>query len=797
MIKSYIKIALRSLTRNKLTSFINLFGLGLSMSVGLMIMVRLQDQLSYDRFHPYPQRTYRIISEYHKKGGEEWKMASTPLPLKEELDKRKEVIQTSVMIYPAAGGKVIASGKELYVNAAFTEPSFFQVFGFSLASGDPFTALAKPNNIVITKAVAQKFFGVQNAIGKFITLENKGSFIVTGVLNDAPGKSHLGYEAYAFYASIGGMEKNQILPKKSSDWFAFNTAYTYVLLKDKVSRTALTNGLNSIAAELNRINKDGRTSFEVQRLDKITPGTENLGNEISNGSSWAKIYFEIGVALLILLAACFNYTNLTIARALTRAKEVGIRKIVGSTRYQIFIQYVVESILLSLFALSFAWLILSFIIRYAPFNDDYEFIPSTFHYNGTLVLWSLAYAVLTGVLAGIAPSWILSAFKPLRVLKNLSTARILGKVSLQKALIGFQYTLSLTMIIFLFAFYKQFSFLSKLDPGFKREYVLVLPLNGIDENIAKQKIAAVHGVRFVSASDAHFEKHFSGLNAPVWISNKNEALPLNYYYADQNFISSMEFRLLAGTNFPSESRDGEQYIIINEKAAHALGFSDPYKALGQKVWISDSAQVLITGVLKDFQYENAGKPIAPLAFRNKENAGSYLYVVTSHGDRKNLAAGIEQAWKELQPSQPLEFTWLDEELQKSNAQTATISLLGFLVFIAIAVASLGLLGLVVYTVEVKRKEISIRKIVGADKKQLISLLSKGFIKLLLIAGLIASPIGYVAGFLFLQNFAQRISFGLLNLATCFLFVFAIGLITIMSQTYKAAIINPSKTLRAE
>jgi putative ABC transport system permease protein len=605
----------------------------------------------------------------------------------------------------------------------------------------------------------------------------------------------MGYDVYASYASIAVMEKNHLLPQRSSDWFEFNAAYTYVLLKENTTKTAFLNRLHAIAGGLNHLNKDGVTSFDMQRLDQITPGTESLAND-NSGSSWTKFYFEMAVALLILLAACFNYTNLTIARALTRAKEVGVRKIVGAKRYQVFTQYVVESVLLSLLALVFAWLILAFIIRYAPFNDDYEFIPSAFRYNPTLVLWSLGYALLTGLLAGLAPAWILSAFKPLRVLKSLSTAKILGKISLQKTLIVFQYTLSLTMIIFLFAFYKQFSYLSKLDLGFKRADVLVVSISGLDENIIEQKIASVNGVKTVAASSAHFEKHFSGLNAPVWKDNKKEALSLNYYYTDQNFIPSMQFKLIAGTNFPGESND-EQYIIVNEKAIHALGFSDSYKALGQKLWIDDSTQLQITGVLKDFQYENAGKPIAPLAFRNKKKAYGYLYVTTDHADKRVLTRDIEHALRELQPSQPLQFSWLDETLEKNNAQTATISLLGFLVFIAIAIASLGLLGLVVYTVEVKRKEISIRKIVGAEKKQLISMLSNGFIKLLLVAGLIATPIGYLAGSFFLQNFAQRTHFGVLNIAACFLFVFAIGLVTIISQTYKAAMINPAKTLRTE
>ncbi len=798
MIKSYIKIAIRNLSKNKLVSFINIFGLGLSMSVGMMIMIRVQDQLSYDNFHPHPDRTYRITSEYEKKNGEQWNMASTPLPLRKALVENDRDVESAVNIYPVLNGQAKVAGKEIYINGAFTESAFFKVFGFSLSSGNPETALEEPNSIVINKSTAEKFFGNENPLGKVVSIENEGDFIIKGLLNEMPEKSHINYDAYASYSSIAQMEKNKILPAKSSDWYAFNIAYTYVLLKENARSSALTQQLDYIADDLNKNNKDGTAAFNLQRIDKITPGNDYLSNDIGHGTSWAKIYFEIGISLLILLAACFNYTNLTIARALTRAKEVGIRKIVGAKRFQVFTQYVIESILLALLALSFAWLILSFVIHYAPFNDDYEFIPSSFHYNIPLVGWSIGFAIFTGLLAGVAPAWILSAFKPLRVLKNLSTARILGKVSLQKVFIVFQYSLSLTIIIFLFAFYRQFAFMAKADPGFKKDNVMMLPIAGIDAKIAAQKIEGVSGVVSVSAMSSGFGKRFQGMNTAVWLSSKRDALPLNYYYADENFIPSMKIPFVAGKNFPvSTGTADENYIILNEKAVHALGISKVENILGEKLWINDSTRLEITGVLKDFTYEGAGRPVAPLAFRNKKNAYNYLYVAAGNVDKKKLEDRIKHAWNILAPSQPYSFSWLDEVIDKGNSQKATVSLLGYLAFIAMAIASLGLLGLVIYTIEVKRKEISIRKIIGASEKQLVRMLSQRFIKLIIIAGLIAMPLGYIAGFLFLQNFAYRIHFGFWNVLLCFFFLLCIGLFTIISQTYKAAISNPVKSLRSE
>lgn len=798
MFKNYLTIALRSLSKNRLTTFINIFGLGLSMSVGMMIMIRLQDALSYDRFHPYPERTYRITSNFHKNGAERWKLASTPLTLNEMLANDTARIESVVTVYPAFNGKATVAGKEIYLDGAFTNGSFFKVFGFSLAAGNPESALQMPNSIVLKKSVAEKFFGTVNPLGKVISMEHGGNFIITGLLNDAPGKSHLNFDAYASSSSVTQMEKDKILPERLADRFAFNAGYTYVLLKKGFASSDLRKALGPIANDMNRDNKVGITEFNVQPIGKITPGSDQLQNDIGRGTPWSKLFFELAAAFIILLAACFNYTNLTIARALTRAKEVGIRKIVGANRFQVFTQYVIESVVLAFLALGFAWILLSFIIHYAPFNDDYEFIPSTFRYSSQLIFWSAGFALFTGVLAGASPAWILSSFKPLRVLKNLSTSKLMGKISLQKALIVFQYSLSLTIIIFLLAFYRQFSFMASVDPGFRKNNVLVLPLSGADKNIAAQKISGLSGVLSVAGMSSTFGKHFSGMSMPVWLAAKKDAITLNYYYADDQFIPSMKFSLLAGQNFSEPLQKGkENYIILNEKASAVLGYKDPAKAIGQKIWINDSTRLEISGVLKNFSYENAGKPIEPLAFRNKNDACTFLYITTDDAAKQSIKSRLQQTLSTLIPPKAFSVSWLDSDLDKNNSQSATVSLLGYLAFMAVAIASLGLLGLVIYTVEVKRKEISIRKIVGAEQQQLVLMLSKGFVKLLLIAGLIATPLGYIAGFLFLQNFGSRISFGPGSALLCFVFLLIIGLITIMPQTYKAAIENPVKNLRME
>jgi putative ABC transport system permease protein len=316
--------------------------------------------------------------------------------------------------------------------------------------------------------------------------------------------------------------------------------------------------------------------------------------------------------------------------------------------------------------------------------------------------------------------------------------------------------------------------------------------------LIKQKLATITGVKSVAGSSANFASRFNGLKTSAWVGEKRDIVALKYYYMDEDFVPTMHFALTAGRNLPALSPgEKEKYILVNEKAAQALGFSEPSKAIGQNLWVNDSTQMEIAGVLKDFRYENAGSPIDPLAFRFSREFSTNLYIETAGVDKAAIESHVKAVLSDLKAAQPESVTWLAEDLEKANSQAATISLLGFLAFIALAIASLGLLGLVVYTVEVKRKEISVRKVIGASEVQIMKILSRGFIRLLLISGLIAMPIGWILANMFIQVFSERTSFNLFHVLVCFLFLLGIGLFTILSQTYKAAIANPIKNLRME
>ncbi|MEJ7586253.1 MAG: ABC transporter permease, partial [Ferruginibacter sp.] len=780
------KIAWRNLWKHKMFSFINIFGLALSLSVCMIVMVQVKDEMSYDLFHPHVHRTYRVLSDIvETKNSNKYVLASTPLPLMNELSQQNNIVETAVQLYPALKGKGAYGEKDLFINGTFTDSSFFTVFGFKLSLGHEQSALAITNAIVLSNETALKFFGTANPIGKTLDLHKMGLFQVTGVLEKPPGKSHIEFDAYASSLSIAQLEKAKALPVREKNWNTMNDAYTYVLLKNNATSKNLNSLLAQVSAKSALKSDAGKVKFIAQPLSKITPGSDGIYNEIGGGTVWAKLLTIVGVGFILLLAACFNYTNLTIARALTRAKEVGIRKVSGATRGQIFAQYIIESVLIALLSLGFACLLVM------------QFKPNT-HLSGQLLTEALLFTILTGALAGTFPAWILSAFKPVHVLKTVLTQKLFGNLSLRKGLMIFQFSLSLLVLIFLSAYYRQFSYMETLDPGFYSTNVLTIPVPA-KAKIFSHEISRIAGVERIAGTSETFGMRGSGstqvfLNKPV----EGQGILNNFYFGDAGLIPVHKLKLLAGSNFPAnEEYVQEKYVIINEKAVHLLSFKAPVNAIGKSVWVNDSTMVEIIGVIKDFNDVGVARQIAPLILRNKTGEFNYLNISVRGADREQVVKQILSVWHSLQPEVPFTYQWLDKKIADREDQSDMYSALGFIAFITITIASLGLLGLVIYTVETRQKEISIRKVVGAETIQLMLLLSRGFLKLIIISGLIAMPVGYILSFIFIQNFANQVPFGLGTLLVSFLFLLTIGLGTILSNTYKASVANPVKNLRTE
>lgn len=795
MISNYLLIAIRTLQRNRFFSLINIFGLALSMAVGMMIILRTKDALSYDRFHPHGDRIYRVITRVSGKQKNWLYTASTPAPLL-PLMNDLALLANVASVMPDARQDVSYGDKAISMQGAFTQSAFFQMFGFPLAKGSKQGILDQPGNIVLSAEAASNLFGQEDPMGKMVTLDKIGAFMIRGVLSPVRERTHLKFDYYISAGSLPALLKAGKGDLDPSSWNAFQRVYTYIELKRGVTQGAADAKVAGLSAYVVRTKDEDVYQFELQRLRDLSPGSLRVYNDNAGGIGWPKIWAECGIALLILLAGCFNYTNLTIARGLSRSKEVGVRKVAGARRYQIFIQYIVESLVIALVALVLADGILAAILRFKPFNDGYEFMPDIKLDVGAYALF-VGFSLFAGLLAGILPAWMLSAFKPVEVLKNIRTKKIFGNLSLQKSLIVFQFSLSLVILVFLTAFYTQFAHLATVDPGFRAANVLSVPLQGADPELLGKEFLRVPGAEQVSSVSGNFGLGTAGNTGVLLPAKEKDPIRMSYYFVDGETAPMMNLDIIAGSNFPAAgSKDREQYVLINEKAARVLSFADDNKAIGQYLQLEDSTEVQIRGVVKDFYFHGTGNVITPLLLRKKPGGYAYLDIRVGRHDEA-VVAQMGAAWKKIYPHKTFGYYWFDKELSGRNDQTATLSLLGFLALITITIGSLGLLGLVIYTIEVRRKEISLRKVIGAGVGQLLSLMSKGFVKLLLIAGCISLPIGYILSVLFLQNFANRSSFGWVQLMSCFGFLLAIGLVTILSQTWKAATENPAPNLRIE
>ncbi|MES2891935.1 MAG: ABC transporter permease [Bacteroidota bacterium] len=797
MLRNYIKIAFRNLSRHKLFSCINIFGLALSMCIGLIVIMRLQDDFSYDRFHPTPERSFRLISDVVTREGYAFRLASTPLPLAPLLKEKYAFVDQVVRLYPGWSGKASSDNKRLDVSVAFTEPSFFKVFGFKLLSGDTALALNEPNKIVLSKTTAERFFNTANPVGKTLDFGTLGSFIVSGVLDNTSQKSHINFDIYGSLNSIPLLEKNGVLPVVTTDWKNLFKGYTYVSLRQGATQKQLVAGLNAITTSFKTTSPQDKSKivFDLQSITSIAPG-EDLGNGIGRGATIGKVAAESIIAFIILLSACFNYTNLSLARSLKRAKEVGVRKVSGAGRRQIFHQFLTEAILISLLSLALAYFMMEFLREYSTLRSEF-FIEGT-SLSWALAGWFLLFSVFTGVLAGVIPALTLSTFRPVEVLKNLANVQLFGRNGLRKALIVFQFTLSLVIIIFMQTFNKQFDYMATADYGFNRERLINIPLEGTDYRLLKNELATLSGVEQVSATSGNLGRFASGISL-VKQSPLEEAIQIRHFDVDDHFVANMGLKIIAGSNIRVAANGAETTVLVNEQSLKALKISSPALAIGKSIFLDDSVKVQIAGVLKDFHFEGFEHSISPMLFRSREKEFQILNVKTKmdEPDAAQLVAGIKAGWKKINPGSELFYAWFDTEFSGGKNAGASISMLGLLAFIGITIACLGLLGMVVYTVEGRSKEVSIRKVMGAGVMSIMSLLSKSFLKLIAIAIAIAVPIGWICSELFLRIFAERVSVGVGVLSLACSFILGLAIIVIGSQVYRVARANPATNLRAE
>ncbi len=807
MLKNYINIAIRNIFKHRVFSFINIFGLAVAMSICMGIIMLVADQMMVDRHNANSDRIYRINTIPYWKGGSEQldESASTTLPIRDELLNNYTGVEKAVRLMRGFGNgwMELEPGNDINipVSGYFADAEVLDFFNHELLYGDAATALIEPYSVVLTKKAAEKLFKVENPVGELLKVGELGTYKVTGVIKETENRSHIVVEAYASITTVKSLKAANLFDRDIDNWHSYTNGWVYVQLED--GRTVA-----DIQPHLAKISKDhfsnlpasesAIVTYSMQNLLDIVPGPL-LNNPIGPFMPWFLVYFLFGLAGIVLLTSCFNFANLSIARSLTRAREIGVRKVTGAARWQLFVQFISESVVISLFALVLA-LVMLYVLK--PFIVDLAF--------ARLLEWNLSanyivygvfavFALLVGIIAGLFPAAVLSGFQPIKVLKNFGNTKFMSKVGLRKALLVVQFTLSMIFILTVIVIYNQLNLFLHNDNGFATSNKLIIQkgdtsIEALKNELQEQpNITSVSAVSHIPLAGIAYGNAFKRPNEKDW-------LDLEYFSVDEDYLENMELTLVAGKFFSAEAgSSNSNFIILNEEAVKAYHFASPAEAIGQVLILeSDSTEKQILGVVKSYHYELFGESLEPLGLMYNPEEFAQLQVVYK-GSFKEASETVEHVWSGINPGLKVEVKDFEKEMGELYEIVfgTLVKVLGFVALLAIIISCLGLLGMATYTIETRKKEIAVRKILGSSNGSLIYILSKGYISILVMALLIAVPVAYYLNTFWLQNLAYHVNVDFTTISLGVLVLTFFGLFTIGSQTVQATWINPVDNLKSE
>jgi ABC-type antimicrobial peptide transport system permease subunit len=784
MLQNYIKVAVRNLYQHKYFSTLNVFGLAVGMSVSLLLISMVSYIKTYDNFHVNRDNIYTIVTTRHE-GIEESEYASAPIVLADKLKDYPEIKEV-VRIQSGFNEEIKMQLGDIPLRGYYVEPNFFSVFTYNILRGDGGNALTKPNSVIITESAALKIFNSTDVVGKTLELKQGGLLEISALMKDHPINSHLKFEVLVSYSTLPAIQKST-----NDQWTKYRNQYLYTLLVDGAKPSKLNDYLTNVS-NLQYAQSAIKVDFATEHIDGITMGPD-YNNAI--GPKWdmlGVIVFGI-VAALILLPACFNYTNLSIARALKRSKEIGLRKTMGGVKNQIFFQFITETVVITLIALAGAVLIF-FIIRkefqtmmVASSSLDLSLTPFT-------LLLFFAFAVGTGLVAGVFPALYFARLNPIQALKTKISGKGSAGMRIRKGLTVFQFALSFCFILSLVVFSRQYKYSLNFDFGFAKQNMVDLQLQGVKSELVKAEFANLSTVQTVSMSSS-----LLGLNySETWIkNNEKDSTEVAQVFVDTQYIPNFGLQFLAGKNFPEEAWRHERFIIVNEEFLKAYKINSPAEAIG-RTYNVEGKDLEIIGVLKNFHFATLRLPIGKFFFRMDPAQFAYANLKVSSKDAYTMFSQFEQTWKSVSPLR-LEAQFFEEELNEGyKMYQVLLKMVGFLGLLAITISLLGMLGMVVYTSEGKIKEVSIRKVMGASTSSITYLLSKDYFKLMLWAIVLSIPLTVVFFDKFLtqlQYYSVQLTVWDVLLSSAFLL--ALGIATIASQTVKTANANPAETLKME
>ncbi len=807
MFRNYLKVALRNLWKNKGYSAINIIGLAVGLATCLLILLFVWDELSYDRFHEKADRIYRVDSDI-KFGGSALRIAVSSDPMGATLKRDYPQVEQYTRIYASSGAKLLKKD-DAYINEekiAYADSTFFDVFSFPLISGNPKTALNDPNTAVVSESAAKKYFGTTQAVGKIIETNDKVNYKVTAVMKDMPKNSHFIFDvllsmdnvSYTFGNYLSHNFHTYIVLKKGANPADFKRIFREVLDKYILPQARAYMPVKS----MEEFESTGNyIRYSLMPMTDIHLKSDKFPELAVNGSE-QNVFIFSAVAFFILLIACINFMNLSTARSANRAKEVGIRKVLGTERSTLIRQFLTESTLVAFISLLFALLITLLIL---PFFNDLSgkslTIKSLFQAGFLPVLITIPLVV--GFLAGSYPAFYLSSFQPITVLKG-KLAGGFKKSSFRSGLVVVQFTATIFLIIATIVVYSQLDYIQTRKLGFSKDQVLMVDnayVLGEQAEPFKQEVLKLSGVQIgtlssflpvssSSRSDNTYSKEAvmdatSGLNMQTW-------------EIDYDYLKTLGMELVTGRNFSKEFGTDSNAVIINETTAKILGYPNP---VGNNIYYSsDGSSVMplhIIGVVKNFNFESLHHNVGPLCFRLGKSTGIASFKVSAT-NVKELVNKVETTWKKMAPGMPFSYRFLDDafdNMYRAEQRMGKLAL-GFSI-LAIVVACMGLFGLATYAAEQRIKEIGIRKVLGASVSGIVEMLSVDFIKLVLVSALIAFPIAWWAMNKWLMNFAYRIDISWWIFLVAAAVALFIALTTISYQAIRAALMNPVRSLRTE
>ncbi|MGC1241151.1 MAG: ABC transporter permease [Chryseosolibacter sp.] len=812
MIRNYFLVAIRNLIRNKFFSAINIFGLAISMSIGMAIIMLVADQMMYDRYNTKRDRIFRIISRPVTNTGIEsggMDNSTSPMPLREELLENFTGVEKVVRFKRGFGNNWMQlEGQDVNIplTGFFADPEALEVFEYKLQYGDETTALVEPFSVVLTKKAARKLFKEENPVGLTLKVGDLGLFTVTGVLQETDQKSHIVFEGLASMATAKSLASNAH-PQGSvhnalDNWGNFWDGWTYVLIEKERSKEDIKGHLDKIFKKhvATIQNPEAyKANFHLQSLTSITPG-KFINNSIGPSLPWMFVYFLGGLAAVIMLTSCFNFTNLSIARSLSRAREIGVRKVTGAARWQIFVQFLSESILVAFVSLLIAGLLL-FAVKPMMLQLNFARIfqwdlQANYAVYGAFIL----FALVVGVLAGLFPAIVLSGLQPVKVLKRLENVKMFSGIGLRKAILVLQFTLSLVFILSVIVLYNQLNLFMSKDHGFSMTKNIVVKMNNTSVDALKTELLKYTNIKSASAAShvpASGTTYGNGFKKDL---QEREWTNLNYFVVDEDYLKNLGVELVAGTHFnPEAGLSNKNHIVINEETVKALHYESAIDALGEElIYQPDSTRKTIIGVVKNYNHQFLMAEIVPMALIYDPSEFNLLQVKYT-GNYEDATASIEKAWSAVNPQLKIDYNDFEAEIKQFYEIIFgdLVNVLGLISFLAIMISCLGLLGMATYATETKRKEISIRKVLGSSDQALVYLLSKGFLNLIWIAILIGVPLAWFINNIWLQLIAYRTSFSPGVIITGIGVLMLLGIITIGSQTLRAALTNPVDNLKNE